>query len=284
MKIKITTDSVADLTQEMYQERDIDVIPLLVHLGDNEYRDGVNICPEDIYKYVETTKKPAKTSAISFGEYEQKFKEILNSGYDAIIHISLSSEMSVTHLNAKNAAAELENVYVVDSKTLSSGVGLLVLYACDLRDQGLDVKTIYEKLEKRRDYVQASFVLDHLDYLHKGGRCSAVALFGANLLKIKPCIEVKNGKMDVAKKYFGKFEKSFQNYVNDILDKYNNIDTTRIFVTHTEIDPHFVEIAKKIIEEKIGEANIIETTAGATITCHCGKNTIGILYFNDNEK
>ena len=281
MKIKITTDSVADLNNEIYEKYDIGVLPLYVRLGDNEYKDGVNITTNDIYSYVAETNKLPKTAAISALEYQEKFEEYLQSGYDAIVHISLSNEMSVTHNNAKTASEQIKNVYVVNSKSLSTGVGLLVLYACELRDAGLSAQEIVNKLEERVPFVQASFILDKLNYLHKGGRCSSVALLGANLLKIKPNIEVKDGKMGVSKKYIGKFDKSLPNYINDTLAKFNNYDTKRVFVTHTKIDQKYVDMAKEILRNNTNFEEIIETTAGSTITSHCGENTIGILYFNN---
>ena len=213
----------------------------------------------------------------------EKFENILNQGYDAIIHFNLSSEMSVTHQNALNASKEFKNVYVIDSRSLSTGVGLSVLYACELRDKGLKAEEIVEKVKARIPYVQASFIINKLDYLHKGGRCSSIALLGANLLKIKPSIEVVNGKMGMAKKYMGKFEKCIVNYVNDTLTKYNNMDTTRVFLTHTKTASENIELIKNILKEKANFKEIIETTAGSTITSHCGENTIGILYFNDNN-
>ena len=284
MKIKITADSTADIPQEICDRFDIELIPLSVSLGDNIYWDGVDINPEMIYDYVLKTKQLPKTSAINTEMYREKFEKILNNGYDAIIHFNISSEMSTTHRNAQLLMEDMKNLYVIDSQTLSTGIALQAIYASELASSGkYEIEEIVKKVEERRDFCQTSFVLDKLQYLYRGGRCSAIALFGANLLKIKPSIEVHNYKMGVGKKYFGKFDSCVLKYVKDILQRYNNPDTTRIFVTHTKIDPEIVESVKEYIRQNTQFKEILETTAGATVTSHCGSNTIGILFFADGD-
>lgn len=282
MKIKITTDSVADLTKEQYLQNDIKVFPLYVQLGDKEGRDGETVCPQDIYEYVSLNKKLPKTSAVSYTEYLEEFGKILNDGYDAIIHFSLSSEMSVSYQNALSASKELNNVFVIDSKSLSTGVGLLVLYACKLKNENKTAEEIYNACLAKVNNVQASFIVSRLDYLHKGGRCSSLALLGANLLRIKPSIQVKNGSMGMAKKYMGKFNKCIENYVMDTLKEFNNYEDDVIFITHTKIDEEYVNQVKELLKQNTTFKNIIETTAGSTITSHCGEGTLGILYFTKN--
>ncbi len=280
MKVKITADSVIDLSPEMIAENDITIVPLFVTLGGTNFSDGVDLTPEDIYNFVAKTNQLPKTAAVSTETYRGVFKKYSDEGR-AVIHFNISSDMSASHSNAKLAANGLENVFVIDSRNLSSGVGLLVLYACDLAKKGLDAKTIYEKVLRRIPFVQASFIIDKLDYLYKGGRCSSLALLGANLLSIKPTIEVRGGKMIVGKKYIGSLKRAIEKYVVDILANYPNYDKTRIFVTHTKIAPEIIEQVKGLIIQHAEFDEILETTAGGTITSHCGPGTLGILYIND---
>ena len=285
MKIKITADSTADLNKELCEKFDISIVPLFVTLGEDVFVDGETINPDMIYDYVKKTKKLPKTSAVNGEQYREQFQKYFDEGYDAIIHFNLSGEMSVSHQNAKNLAEEMPNLYVVDSQTLSTGTALQAIYASELaRDGKLSPKEIVELVEKRVPYTQASFVLDKLEYLYRGGRCNAVALFGANLLKIKPSIEVHNGKMGVAKKYIGNYQKCVMKYVKDILEKYNTPDYSRIFITHTKIEPEIVDEVREYLKANTKFKEIYETTAGATITSHCGPNTLGILFLNDGDK
>lgn len=284
MKIKITADSTADLSQELAKKFDIGIIPLVVNLGEEEYLDGETINPDMIYDYVKKTKKLPKTSAVNTMQYKEHFDKYFAEGYDAIIHFNISSEMSTTHNNARLVCEELNNLFVVDSRTLSTGTALLAMYASELAaTEKYTPQQIVEKVEARREANQTSFIVDRLEYLYRGGRCNAVALLGANLLKIKPSIEVHSGKMGMARKYMGNFQKNVLKYVADTLAKYNNPDTTRIFITHTEIDPEIVEEIKKYLKENTKFKEILETTAGSTVTSHCGPHTIGILYLNDGE-
>src|SRR5574344_705040 len=282
MKIKITADSTADLSKELCDKYQITLIPLTVGLGDKIYLDGVDINPKMIFDYVKKTKQLPKTSAVNSEQYKEKFEYFLSSGYDAIIHFNLSSDMSTSFNNAKLVADEIKNVYVVDSKTLSSATGLQAIYASELaKTEQYSPQQILEMIENRKDFAEASFIVDKLDYLYRGGRCNAVALLGANILKIKPVIEVHNGKMGMARKYMGYFEKCVIKYVKETLSKFNTPDYTRIFITHTEIEPKIVESVKSYLRENTPFKEILETDAGSTITSHCGSHTIGILYYND---
>jgi len=280
MKIKITADSVIDLSPKMLEDNDITLIPLYITLGGTNYKDGIDVTPDDIYAFVEKTNQLPKTAAVSVDTFKTVFGKYVSEGY-SVIHFDLSSEMNNTNSNAKIAAAEIGNVFVIDSRSLSSGVGLQVLYACDLVKEGLDAKTIYEKVLKRVDSVQASFIIDKLDYLYKGGRCSSLALLGANLLSIKPTIEVVDGKMIVGKKYMGSLKRALEKYVPDILTKYPNYDKKRIFITHTKIDKEIIEKVRDLIRQYADFDEILDTDAGCTITSHCGPGTLGILYYND---
>lgn len=285
MKIKITADSTADLSKELCDKYQITLIPLTVGLGDKIYLDGVDINPQMIFDYVKKTKQLPKTSAVNSEQYKEKFEYFLSSGYDAIIHFNLSSDMSTSFNNAKLVADEIKNVYVVDSKTLSSATGLQAIYASELaKTEQYSPQQILEMIENRKDFAEASFIVDKLDYLYRGGRCNAVALLGANILKIKPVIEVHNGKMGMARKYMGYFEKCVIKYVKETLSKFNTPDYTRIFITHTEIEPKIVESVKSYLRENTPFKEILETDAGSTITSHCGSHTIGILYYNDGKK
>ena len=286
MKIKITTDSTADWSEELIQKYDIKVIPLLVNLGDDLLPDdGILINPDMIYDHVAKTKQLPKTSAINSEQYREYFQAIFDEGYDAIIHFNLSGEMSVTHQNAKMLMEEMPNLFVVDSRTLSTATALEAIYARELANtEKYTAKEIFEKVEARKEFAQASFIIDRLDYLHKGGRCSTIALLGANLLHIKPSIEVHNGKMGVGKKYMGKYDKCVLKYVEEILKRYPNYDPARCFITHTKIDPEIVENIKEYLKANTTFEEIIETNAGATITSHCGPNTIGILFWTDGKK
>ena len=284
--IYVTADTTADLG-ELFQKRGVTTIPLTVILGSEMCFDGVDVDPDKIYKFVEEEGILPKTSARSVEEYKEFFASVKQNPDDAVIHFSLSSGISITCHNAIEAANELENVYVVDGKSLSSGTGLLVLYACDLRDSGYTASEIYEKCVSRVDAVQASFVVDTMDYLHKGGRCSGVVAFAAGALKIKPSLQLKDGKIVVGKKYMFKPTKAIvPQYVKNIFEMYNNPDTRRIFITYTKnTAPAVVDaVRNSVLNSPFKFDEIIETTASSTITCHCGAGTIGILYINDGKQ
>lgn len=280
MKIAITAESTIDLPKELLEEFDIKTIPFSVILGENEFKDG-EITSADIFKFVEENKILPKTSAINQEQYKEFFESVLKNN-DAVIHFCLSSKISSACSNAQAAASEMKNVFVVDTQSLSTGIALLAIYARKLVEQGLKAEEIYEKVSARVPHVQASFVVKKLDYLHKGGRCSSIALLGANLLHIRPEIILKDGKMISNKKYLGKMEKVISSYSKDVIKEYNTPDLDTAFVTYTTATPEMIENAKNALIER-GFKNIYETTAGATITSHCGENTLGILYLNDGE-
>lgn len=278
MKIKLTSDSTCDLSPELLKKYDIDILPLYVSLGEETKKDGVEATPDDIYKYVDKTGKLPKTSTANISDIIEFFENYRNEGY-TVIHFSISSDFSSSYHNACIAAEEVDGVFVVDSRNLSTGQGLVVLHAADLVLEGKTAEEIKAECDALTPKVEASFVVDSIDYLHKGGRCSAVAALGANLLKLKPCIEVIDGKMTPSKKYRGKIDKVIIDYVCDRLRGRDDIVKNRIFITHTKCNQETVDaVRNKINELYPGFSEILETTAGCTITSHCGPNTLGILF------
>ena len=279
MKIKLISDSTCDLSKELIEKYDIAILPLYVMIDDKMCRDGVDMTPEDIYDFVDRKGVLPSTSAGSIGDYTEIFTYWKEQGYDEIVHFSLSSDFSSTCANACIAAEDVGGVYVVDSRNLSTGQGLVVLHGADLLAQGKSAQEIAESCRAIAEKVEASFVVDSIDYLHKGGRCSAVAALGANLLSLKPCIEVEDGKMKSGKKYRGKIGMVIKNYVRERLADRDDIDSKRIFITHTKCDPQDVQNVRDIIEEVAPYfEEVLETTAGGTITTHCGPNTLGVLF------
>ena len=282
-KVKITTDSASDLN-ELFKTRDIGEFPLFVMLGDTQYLDDVDIDPKMIFDYFENHKVLPKTAARSSEDFYDYFKSYTDDGF-AVVHIAISSQISSTYEFAKSASERLDDVYVVDGRSLSSGTGLLALAAADMRDNGADAKTIAETLETRKSSVQASFVVNTLDFLYKGGRCSGLAAFFGKAFSIKPMLQLIDGKITVVKKFMGSFSKNILKYVDAVLEKFDTPDTSRVFITHTYAEQETVDaVRKKLIDYGFARENIIETIAGATITSHCGKSTLGILYLNDGRK
>lgn len=278
MKIAITSDSACDLTNEVLQEYDIKTVPFGVNMGDRFFYDG-EVSTLEIFEWADKNKQLPKTNAVNTEAFNEFFSEILKT-YDAIIHFDISSEMSSAYNNAVLASKNFNNVFVIDSRTLSTGIGLLAIYARTLTKTYDDPKKIVELVDNRRSSVQASFVLERLDYLHRGGRCSSIALLGANLLKIRPQIEVMNGKMGNTNKFRGKMDKCVTDYCNAVFNKYDNPDKSVIFITHSHATEEMVNSAKAVVAEH-GFEKVYITTAGCTISSHCGKNTLGILYLND---
>ena len=276
-QIIISSDSTCDLSKELVDRYQIRIQPMGISLGDQMYRDGVDITPDMIYAHHEKTGQLPKTSAINVVEDLEYFEELTKDG-SAVIHFTISSSMSSTYNNACVAAQEFENVYVVDAKNLSTGSGLLVLAAAEMAQEGMEAQQIVEKLNDLADRVDASFVVDNLEYLVKGGRCSALAAIGANLLQLKPCISVKNGAMGVGKKYRGKFEKVLLTYVADRLADAEDICLDRVFVTHAGCDPKVVESVAEAVKNTLPFREILVTRAGCTVSSHCGANTLGVLF------
>lgn len=275
MKIAITADSTCDIPKHLAEEYNIVLIPIAVIMGDKEYHEGINIVPQDIYDFVEKNKSLPKTSAKSSFEYKEVFEK-LKKDYDVIIHFALSFGVSCTGNNALQASKELDDVYVIDTKSLSSGSGLLALSCAQKIENGLPLEKILEEIKEEIERIQASFLINKLDYLKKGGRCSAIALFGANLLGIKIKVELIDGKMQPTKKYVGKFSVCLSKYLNDIIEE-NPPELNRVFVTGSSA---MFGIREKLIEEvkALGFKEVINMQAGATICCHCGPETIGVLY------
>ena len=278
MQVKIISDSTCDLSADLIKKYDIEILPLSVTLGDKVGRDGIEVTPDHIYSYVSETGMLPKSSALNVSDYEQAFREWTDKGY-SVVHFNISSGFSCTHQNASIAAADFDNVYVVDSRNLSTGQGLVVIHGAIMAQEGASAEEIYNSCVSIADKVEASFVLDELQYLHKGGRCSTVAALGANLLRLKPCIEVRNGSMEVGKKYRGKIGSVMLEYVSDRLAGRDDICLDRIFLTHTRCNPENIEAVKqKILELQPGFKEILHTVAGSTITTHCGPGTMGILF------
>lgn len=278
-KVIITADSICDLNAELIGRYDFKIIPLYVNLGETSYKDGAEIKPEDIYGYVAEHKQLPKTSAASIPDYMEFFSQYTQEGYD-VVHFNISSTMSVTHQNARMAAEEVEgNIYVVDSANLSTGAGLLMLDAADLREEGKSAAEIYEEILKRVPLVRASFVVDQLDYLKMGGRCSSVAALGANLMKLHPLITVEGGKMGAGKKYRGGIDAVMVQYAKEVLAaNQDKVNKKRCFVTHTKTAPETVEKVLAVVQESGLFEEIFETEAGCVVTSHCGPGTLGVLF------
>ena len=280
--VVITADRTCDLSADQLSENGVRTIPYHIILQDKEYFDNVDITPPEIYQVFYDTKELPHTSAVSMGEYLDFFEPALKEGKD-IVHVTLGSKLSASYVNATLAAEEIGDgrVQVVDSKSLSSGTGLLVLRACDLAREGLSAEAIAEDLRAHVVKTHASFVMDTLQFMAAGGRCSSVAAFGANLLKLKPLIGVdplEDGAMGVVKKYRGDLGTVIDTYVRETLNKYDDLDTRRIFITHSTIDKKYVEIAEKAIRETKPFEHIYETVASCTISSPCGPGTLGVLF------
>ncbi len=281
--IIITCDSTADLPLELIEKYNIGVIPLGVTLGDTTYQDGVNITPDEIYAHHAKTGELPKTTAANVGDFMDFFTPYVEAG-KTVIHFPISSEMSSTYNNALLASAEWDNVHIIDSRNLSTGIGLVVVAAAEMAQSGMDAEEIVAKAEELVKCSDASFVIDNLEYLHKGGRCSAVAMLGANLLKLKPCIDVTNGKMDVSKKYRGKYGEVLKQYVSERLADLSAIDDSRIFVTHAGCADEIVNAVVEQVKAYGYFKEIIPCRAGCTISSHCGADTLGILYIRKSPK
>ena len=277
MRVKIISDSTCDLSPELLERYDIAITPLCVIKDGKEFHDGVDITPADIFTHVDGGGELCSTAAVSQFEYTQMFTRYAKE-YDEVVQINIGSNFSCCYQNACLAAQEFDNVFVVDSENLSTGQGLLVVSAAKLAQQGVSGIEIAERVRALVPKVEASFLIDRLDYMRKGGRCSTVAALGANLLKLKPCIEVREGKMSVCKKYRGSFEKCIRQYVKERLDGREDIATELVFITHAAADTNVVAAAKEETAQYGSFEEVEETQAGCTVSCHCGPNTLGILF------
>ena len=277
MNIKILSDSTCDLSAQLLAEHNITLVPLTVVKGDEQFKDGVTITPAEIFAHVAAGGALCSTAANSIGEYEDIFAEFAPK-YDGIIHINISAEFSSCYQNACLAAEEFPNVRVIDSRNLSTGQGLVVLKACELAQTATDLDALAEELRAFTAKVEASFLVDKLDYLVKGGRCSSAAALGANLLNLKPCIEVRDGKMSVVKKYRGKYDKCLASYVKDRLAGREDLDQGTLFLTQTVVPDDCHAAVKAAVAEHGSFENVYETQAGCTVSCHCGPGTLGVIF------
>ena len=275
MSIKITATSTCDLPAELLERYQITMVPLYVSFGGKTCRDGVDACPEDIFRHVEGGGQLPSTAAVNIADYQELFAQ-LSPQYDDVLHITIGSEFSCCYQNALAAAEDFPNVHVVDSRNLTVGQGILAVAAAEAAQRGADIREITAMLEELAGRVDTTFVVDKLDYLAKGGRCSSVVALGANLLKLKPCIVLADGSMTVGKKYRGPFEKVLTDYVQDQLTG-KDVDLDRIFVVHTRCDPSIPENVCNIVRQ-FGFREVSTAVAGCTISCHCGPNTLGILF------
>ena len=277
MNIKITADSTCDLSADILEEYNIAITPLTVIKAGEEYKDGITITPAEIFAHVAAGGDLCSTSAVSVGEYQEHFAKYANA-YDGVVHVCISSDFSSTYRHACIAAEDFPNVRVIDSRNLSTGQGLVVLKACELAETAASLDEMKQELDDFTSRVEASFLVDTLDYLVKGGRCSSAAALGANLLNLKPCIEVKNGKMGVAKKYRGKYAKCLASYVKDRLDGRDDLDDGTIFITHTGVSDECHDAVVEAVSTYGNFRKVYETLAGCTVSCHCGPGTLGILF------
>ena len=276
MSIKITATSTCDLPPELLERYQITMVPLYVSFGGGTYKDGLEASPEDIFRHVEGGGQLPSTSAVNIADYQELFAG-LSPKYDAVLHITIGSEFSCCYQNALVAAEDYDNVYVVDSRNLTVGQGILVLEAAIAAERGDSIDDILKMLDGMAGRVDTTFVVDKLDYLAKGGRCSSVVALGANLLRLKPCIVLADGKMAVGKKYRGAFDKALSDYVADLFTG-KDVDLDRVFVVNTRCDPSIPEAVCAAVRQ-FGFREVLTAVAGSTISCHCGPNTLGICFF-----
>ena len=281
-KIVIASDSTSDLSPELIAQYGIQILPLGVALGESQYTDGVDIDPDFIYAHYEKTGELPKTSAINIADFEDFFKKHTADGA-SMVFFTISADMSSTHNNARLAAESFERVHVVDSRNLSTGGGLLVIKACEMASEGKTAEEIAETCRVLAPCVDASFIIDSLEFLYKGGRCSALAAFGANMLSLKPCIVVKDGKMGVGKKYRGKFGSVLPKYISDRMGDASDIIKDHIFVTHAGCDQAVIDACVAEVRAIAPQAAVHVTRAGCTISSHCGRNTLGVLFIRTHE-
>lgn len=278
MKIRITADSTCDLNQELVEKYDITIVPLIVTVDGKSYLDGVEMDPETMLGITEATGGIAATAAVNMQQYLDVFEPLLKE-CDAIVHFTISSEMSACYQNACLAAEELGRVYVVDSRNLSTGIGHLVVDAAILAQEGMAAADIKAELNERQKRLDVSFILSTLEYLRRGGRCTTVAALGANLLKLHPCINVVDGKMGVGKKYRGNIQSCLVQYVRDKLADPATVDPRRIFITDSGFDEQTRALVEQTVRECVPFEEVIHTRAGCTISCHCGPGCLGILFY-----
>ncbi len=276
MKVKITADSTCDLSPELVEKYGIAISPLSVIIDGHNYKDGVDVTPEGIFRAVDQGKK-VQTAAVNQFEYEELFSELLKDN-DAIVHFCISRDMSSCYDDACRVAQKLGNVYVVDSRNLSTGIGLLVLEACELAAMGKSAQEIFSAVQSRTDKVVTSFIVQDIGYLYRGGRCTGLEALGAKMLRIRPEIEVVGGKMRPGKKYRGSYEHFLKHYIRDVLKDTEDVDYKRVFITHSPCEEGMTDFAAQCVREFGHFREILDTTAGGTVCVHCGPNTLGILF------
>lgn len=279
-KYVITSDSTCDLSEELLKKYEITLLPLTITLGDKQYKDNVDVTSGEVLKFVDETGIMPKTSANSVYDYTEFFKKFTDEGY-GVLHFNISSEDSACYNNACIAAKEFENVYVVDTRKLSTGQGILAIKAAINKNEGVTLEENFKKIEAIKEKSQISFVLDRLDYLHKGGRCSLTTLLAAKILKIHPYIAMTNGSLKVKKKYSGSMVRACEQYVQDLAQEYGSYDKKLVFITHCMASEQIVSAVRKKVEELFDFEEIVETTAGTTVSCHCGRNTIGVIFIEE---
>ena len=277
MHIKILSDSTCDLSPEQLAQHNIDLARLTIVKDGEAFVDGITITPADIFAHVAAGGDLCSTTAYNVEEYQNLFAKYADQ-YDGVIHITIGSGFSSCYQNACIAAEDFPNVRVVDSQNLSSGQGHVVLEACRLAKTCESLDEIVEKLNAFTPRVEASFLLDQLKYMVKGGRCSSVAALGANLLNLKPCIEVRDGKMSAVKKYRGNYAKCLANYVKDRLADREDIIREELFITYTPVTDECLAAVKEAVDAYGNFETVYETTAGCTVSCHCGPATLGVLF------
>ena len=275
--IMITTDSTADFSADLISRYNFQVIPLTIRLGEDSFYDGDHFTPDDMYARYHADGTLPQTASPSIEEFQNFFERFTSEGY-AVIHMDISAELSNTYNAARLAAEDMEDVYVIDTRLLSTGIALLAIEAAECRDQGMDAASIADHIEALKEKVSTSFVLDTLEFMWKGGRCSGVTAFGANLLKIKPCLEMHGGKLEVTKKYRGKIESVYKKYITDMLTG-KKIRPGHVFLTDSgEIAPKVLDELEALIRQLSGCENVHRTKAGCTVSSHCGPKTMGVLF------
>lgn len=278
--VKIISDSTCDLSEELVRKYEVEIIPLHIVLGNEEYLDGKNITPEDIYRWSDQNKTTPKTSAVSMESAMDTFRSYLEAGME-IVCFSISSDMSTTGNVMRLAAEELgatDHVWVVDSANLSTGIGLLVVKAAIMAKEGKNAAEIADQIEEIKPKVRSSFVVDTLTYLYRGGRCSGLAAMAGSVLKMHPKIVVENGKMRPAEKYRGKMSNVIINYVKAMEEDLKKADKDRVFITHSGSDEEIIREVHAYLESLNIFKEILITRAGGVISSHCGPGTLGVLY------
>ena len=279
MKIHFSADSTCDVSPEFLARYPVEILPLSVELEGKFYRNGVDLTPDTIISRVNAGAALPKTSAINVEEYREAFTRALETS-DAVIHFNISSDFSSCHQNACIAAEGL-NVWCIDSRNLSTGITMLLAEGFDRAEAGMEPEQIAKELRQRVDKVDVSFIVDRLDYLYKGGRCSALAMLGANVLHIRPCIEVKDGKMGVCRKYRGSYERCLRQYIADRMRSKDDVKPQRIFLTHTGVAAQAVEAVREMVLQEVPFVEVYEVRAGCSITSHCGENTFGTIMYHE---